>query len=128
MKVLHDIIDQVSEGPPGKALLQSGPSGMGLNPALPGVPSAPGAAGGFDDDDDDEGPKFKEICSRYTIQGTNILCIWDCCWLWIKVSELLAFIVFDPFTELFITLCIVVNVVFMALDQYDEKYDDIGGM
>ena len=32
---------------------------------------------------------------------------------------------FDPFTELFITLCILVNVIFMALDQYDIQYDKL---
>jgi len=64
----------------------------------------------------------------WTIKSTKVGCIWDCCWLWIKISEILAFCVFDPFTELFITLCIVVNVVFMALDQYDIEYDFNGGM
>ncbi len=28
---------------------------------------------------------------------------------------------FDPFTEFFITLCIIVNVIFMMLDSYDIK-------
>jgi hypothetical protein len=28
-------------------------------------------------------------------------------------------LIFDPFTDLFITLCIVVNTLFMALDQHD---------
>ena len=41
---------------------------------------------------------------------------------------MLSIIVFDPFTELFITLCIVVNVVFMALDHYSIDYADNGGM
>ncbi len=30
-----------------------------------------------------------------------------------------SFIIFDPFTDLFITLCIVVNTLFMALDHHD---------
>ena len=38
-------------------------------------------------------------------------------------SELLAILVFDPFTELFITLCIAVNVLFMAMDHYLLEYD-----
>ena len=36
-----------------------------------------------------------------------------------RLAEILAFIVFDPFADLFITLCIVVNTAFMALDQHD---------
>lgn len=43
--------------------------------------------------------------------------------IWIKTSEVLAFFVFDAFTELFITLCIVVNVFFMSLDHYTIEYD-----
>ena len=30
----------------------------------------------------------------------------------------MSFIVFDPFVDLFITLCIVVNTLFMALDHH----------
>ena len=37
--------------------------------------------------------------------------------------QVLSIIVFDPFTELFITLCIVVNVLFMSADHYDVEYD-----
>ncbi len=31
----------------------------------------------------------------------------------------MAMLIFDPFTDLFITLCIVVNTLFMALDMHD---------
>ena len=33
--------------------------------------------------------------------------------------QFLSFIIFDPFVDLFITLCIVVNTLFMALDHHD---------
>ena len=36
-----------------------------------------------------------------------------------RLAEMLSFVVFDPFADLFITLCIVVNTFFMALDQHD---------
>ena len=39
------------------------------------------------------------------------------------IFQVLSIIVFDPFTELFITLCIVVNVLFMSADHYDVEYD-----
>ena len=73
--------------------------------------------------DDDEGPKLKEIIMDYLKQGCETFCVLDCCGAWIKISEVLSFIVFDPFVELFITLCIAVNVVFMSLDQYSVEYD-----
>ena len=73
--------------------------------------------------DDYEGPKLKDIIKGYLKQGCETFCVLDCCYAWIKISEVLSFIVFDPFVELFITLCIAVNVVFMSLDQYSTEYD-----
>ena len=102
IRVLHNIVDQVSERPLSKSTHLSG---------------------FVDDDDDDEGPKIKDILLEHFKEGIQILCIWDCCSIWLKIAELFSYLVFDPFTELFITLCIVVNVVFMALDHYDIRYD-----
>eukprot|EP00070_Physeter_catodon_P005004 XP_007110560.2 sodium channel protein type 10 subunit alpha isoform X1 [Physeter catodon] len=44
--------------------------------------------------------------------------IWDCCPTWVKLKTLLFAIVTDPFAELTITLCIVVNTIFMAMEHY----------
>ena len=126
VRVLHNIVDQVAERP----LSKSGAFG-GFDPG-----PIPGGGGGLnndldDDDDDDEedqGEKIKAMLIEKGVYAANVLCIWDCCNIWIKTSELCAYIVFDPFTELFITLCIVVNVVFMGADHYNVDYDDIGGM
>lgn len=52
-----------------------------------------------------------------------MFCVLDCCGAWIKIAQFMSWIVFDPFVELFITLCIAVNVVFMSLDQYSVEYD-----
>lgn len=49
----------------------------------------------------------------------DVLCIWECCGSWLKVQKLIALVVFDPFTELFIILCILINTLFMALDSDD---------
>ena len=102
IRVLHNIVDQVSERPLSKSTHLSG---------------------FVDDDDDEEGPKMKDIIAEHLKEAVQILCIWDCCDIWLKISELFSYLVFDPFTELFITLCIVVNVVFMALDHYDIEFD-----
>ncbi|KAG8222484.1 hypothetical protein J437_LFUL000846, partial [Ladona fulva] len=74
-------------------------------------------------DEDDEGPKLKEKLLAICIKGIDIFCVWDCCWPWLKFQEIVALIVFDPFVELFITLCIVVNTLFMALDHHDMNKD-----
>ena len=91
-------------------------------------PTMPPESESESEDDEEKMKRYKENVKNHTITTLKILCIWDCTNIWIKISEVLAFIVFDPFTELIITICIAVNVIFMALDQYDENYDDNGGM
>ena len=49
----------------------------------------------------------------------DVMCMWDCCDCYIRLAEFLSIIVFDPFVDLFITLCIVINTAFMALDHHN---------
>ncbi|XP_012789522.2 sodium channel protein type 10 subunit alpha [Sorex araneus] len=44
--------------------------------------------------------------------------IWECSPLWLKFKKILFEIVTDPFTELAVTFCIVVNTVFMAMEHH----------
>ncbi|XP_055359842.1 sodium channel protein type 4 subunit alpha B-like isoform X2 [Betta splendens] len=44
--------------------------------------------------------------------------IWVCCPQWLKMKELVKFMVMDPFLDLGITICIVLNTLFMALEHY----------
>ncbi|XP_062971335.1 sodium channel protein type 10 subunit alpha isoform X2 [Cynocephalus volans] len=44
--------------------------------------------------------------------------IWECCPTWVKLKTVLFGLVTDPFAELTITLCIVVNTVFMAMEHH----------
>lgn len=59
-----------------------------------------------EDEDDEDGPTLKEKALEAALKGIDVFCIWDCCEPWLKFQEWVAFIVFDPFVELFITLCI----------------------
>lgn len=61
----------------------------------------------------------RDKCIAYCLSCLDILCIWECCEGWIKIQRLIALVVFDPFTELFILLCILINTLFMALDNDD---------
>ncbi|XP_061935183.1 sodium channel protein para isoform X31 [Apis cerana] len=74
-------------------------------------------------DDDEEGPTFKDKLLTAVLRCIDIFCVWDCCWLWLEFQKYVALLVFDPFVELFITLCIVVNTLFMALDHHDMDKD-----
>ena len=103
MSVLKDIVDSVS-------------------------PTIPPDWDDEEEDPDEKLKRMKEAVKQQIVEVLKILCIWDCANIWLKISEVLAFLVFDPFTELFITLCIVVNVIFMALDHYTIEYDENGGM
>ena len=76
------------------------------------------------DSDEDASDRYKRIAKEKATEWTKILCTWDCVWIWIRISEVLSFIVFDAFTEVFITVCIVVNIVFMALNEYSLECDD----
>ncbi|XP_053115870.1 sodium channel protein type 5 subunit alpha-like isoform X6 [Hemicordylus capensis] len=44
--------------------------------------------------------------------------IWDCCPLWLLIKQKVKFVIMDPFSDLTITLCIVMNTLFMAMDHY----------
>ncbi|XP_049654283.1 sodium channel protein type 5 subunit alpha-like isoform X1 [Accipiter gentilis] len=45
--------------------------------------------------------------------------IWNCCPFWRVVKEKVKLVVLDPFVDLLITVCIIVNTVFMALEYPD---------
>uniref|UniRef100_G3TWG1 Sodium channel protein n=2 Tax=Loxodonta africana TaxID=9785 RepID=G3TWG1_LOXAF len=55
-------------------------------------------------------PCFTTLAQKYLI--------WECCSSWVKLKTCLFEIVTDPFAELTITLCIVVNTVFMAMEHH----------
>ncbi|XP_026069039.1 sodium channel protein type 8 subunit alpha isoform X5 [Carassius auratus] len=57
-------------------------------------------------------------CPPCWYKFANIFLIWDCCPIWIKLKEIMNLIVMDPFVDLAITICIVLNTVFMAMEHY----------
>ena len=42
---------------------------------------------------------------------------WECCAGWYKFAHIIELFIMDAFVDLFITLCIVVNTLFMAMEQ-----------
>ncbi|KAJ8923861.1 hypothetical protein NQ315_010443 [Exocentrus adspersus] len=104
--VLNDIIEQA-------AGRQSGASDHGVSVYLFSAQN----------DDEEEEPTVKERLLEFTMKMIDIFCVWDCCGPWLTFQKFVALIVFDPFVELFITLCIVVNTLFMALDHHKMDHD-----
>lgn len=43
---------------------------------------------------------------------------WDCCTPWVVFKKWVYFVVMDPFVDLAITICIVLNTLFMAMEHY----------
>ncbi|XP_050192234.1 LOW QUALITY PROTEIN: sodium channel protein type 10 subunit alpha-like [Myiozetetes cayanensis] len=43
--------------------------------------------------------------------------IWNCCPFWRRVKEKVKLVILDPFVDLFITVCIILNTLFMAMEH-----------
>ncbi|KAJ3639559.1 hypothetical protein Zmor_002911 [Zophobas morio] len=96
---------------------------MVLNDIIEQAAVSGGSDRGANNDEEEEEPTIKERVLEYTIRIIDIFCVWDCCTCWVAIKNFVSLIVFDPFVELFITLCIVVNTLFMALDHHDMDKD-----
>ncbi|XP_062870948.1 sodium channel, voltage gated, type VIII, alpha subunit a isoform X2 [Trichomycterus rosablanca] len=57
-------------------------------------------------------------CPPCWYKFANTFLIWECCPLWIKIKEIVNLIVMDPFVDLAITICIVLNTLFMAMEHH----------
>ncbi|KAK3093193.1 hypothetical protein FSP39_012483 [Pinctada imbricata] len=52
-------------------------------------------------------------------------CSWTCCPCYLKFQKIVALFILDAFMDLFITLCIVMNTAFMAIDHHG-KSEELG--
>ncbi|XP_075789647.1 sodium channel protein type 2 subunit alpha-like isoform X3 [Pelodiscus sinensis] len=60
----------------------------------------------------------RQKCPPCWYKFANTFLIWDCCAPWLKVKHIVSLIVMDPFVDLAITICIVLNTLFMAMEYY----------
>uniref|UniRef100_A0A8C8VN74 Sodium channel protein n=1 Tax=Pelusios castaneus TaxID=367368 RepID=A0A8C8VN74_9SAUR len=60
----------------------------------------------------------RQKCPPCWYKFANTFLIWDCCSTWLKVKHIVSLIVMDPFVDLAITICIVLNTLFMAMEYY----------
>ncbi|XP_035662883.1 sodium channel protein type 2 subunit alpha-like isoform X1 [Branchiostoma floridae] len=72
-------------------------------------------AGAVDYDSDDE--EEETIAQKLD----RIFCSWSCPPVWNKFANLCFLFICDPVMELFITLCIVLNTLFMAMDYHGKS-------
>uniref|UniRef100_A0A7N6AQ33 Sodium channel protein n=1 Tax=Anabas testudineus TaxID=64144 RepID=A0A7N6AQ33_ANATE len=62
-------------------------------------------------------------CPPCWYKFANTFLIWECSPNWIKIKEIVNLIVMDPFVDLAITICIVLNTLFMAMEHYPMTTD-----
>ncbi|XP_067268726.1 sodium channel protein type 4 subunit alpha B [Pseudorasbora parva] len=57
-------------------------------------------------------------CPPCWYKFADIFLKWNCCVPWVKFKKFVCLIVMDPFVDLGITICIVLNTMFMAMEHY----------
>ncbi|XP_070813040.1 sodium channel protein type 2 subunit alpha isoform X2 [Pituophis catenifer annectens] len=60
----------------------------------------------------------RQKCPPCWYKFANMCLIWDCWTPWLKIKHIVNLIVMDPFVDLAITICIVLNTLFMAMEHY----------
>lgn len=66
-------------------------------------------------------------CPPWWYKFAHTFLIWDCCLPWLKLKEFVKLVVMDPFVDLGITICIVLNTLFMAMEHYPmtEEFENV---
>ncbi|GCB67234.1 hypothetical protein scyTo_0000694, partial [Scyliorhinus torazame] len=69
----------------------------------------------------------RQKCPPCWYKFANTFLIWDCHPHWLKIKEIVHLIVMDPFVDLAITICIVLNTLFMAMEHYPmtERFENV---
>ncbi|KAM4691947.1 sodium channel protein type 4 subunit alpha-like [Rhinophrynus dorsalis] len=69
----------------------------------------------------------QRTCPPWWYKFAHTFLIWDCCVLWVKFKQCVRFVVMDPFVDLGITICIVLNTLFMAMEHYPmtEQFENV---
>ncbi|NXG27918.1 SCN2A protein, partial [Dromaius novaehollandiae] len=60
----------------------------------------------------------RKKCPPCWYKFANTFLIWNCWEPWLKVKHIVSFIVMDPLVDLAITVCIILNTLFMAMEHY----------
>uniref|UniRef100_A0A4W3HRE9 Sodium channel protein n=1 Tax=Callorhinchus milii TaxID=7868 RepID=A0A4W3HRE9_CALMI len=60
----------------------------------------------------------RQKCPPCWYKFANTYLIWDCHPRWLKLKEVVHLVVMDPLVDLAITICIVLNTLFMAMEHY----------
>lgn len=66
-------------------------------------------------------------CPPIWYKFAEVFLKWNCCELWVDLKKWVHFAVMDPFVDLAITICIVLNTLFMAMEHYPmtQEFNDM---
>ncbi|XP_051496239.1 sodium channel protein type 4 subunit alpha isoform X1 [Apus apus] len=66
-------------------------------------------------------------CPPWWYKFAHTFLVWNCCLPWVKLKEFVKLVVMDPFVDLGITICIVLNTLFMAMEHYPmtEEFENV---
>ncbi|XP_034720275.1 sodium channel, voltage-gated, type I like, alpha b isoform X1 [Etheostoma cragini] len=69
----------------------------------------------------------RQKCPPCWYRFANTCLIWDCSPTWLKFKDIVCTVVMDPFVDLAITVCIVLNTLFMAMEHYPmtKEFDNV---
>ncbi|XP_060033754.1 sodium channel protein type 7 subunit alpha isoform X2 [Erinaceus europaeus] len=62
--------------------------------------------------------KPRKKCPLFWYKFAKSFLIWNCCPCWLKLKDFVHKIVMDPFADLFLVMCIILNIYFLALEHY----------
>uniref|UniRef100_A0A3Q3G5W6 Sodium channel protein n=1 Tax=Kryptolebias marmoratus TaxID=37003 RepID=A0A3Q3G5W6_KRYMA len=63
----------------------------------------------------------RQKCPPCWYKFANTFLIWEFCPMWLKIKNRVKLIVLDPFMDLGITICIILNTLFMAMEYHPMK-------
>ncbi|XP_064442713.1 sodium channel protein type 7 subunit alpha isoform X1 [Mirounga angustirostris] len=67
---------------------------------------------------EEEPKKSRKRCPLCWYRFAKTFLIWNCSPCWLKLKEFIHMIIMDPFTDLVLTVCVILNICFLALECY----------
>ncbi|XP_015741030.1 sodium channel protein type 4 subunit alpha [Coturnix japonica] len=97
------------------------------NPDGPGLEKRVGSAISVISNTMEELEEAHQKCPSWWYKFAHTFLVWDCCYPWLKLKEFVKLVVMDPFVDLGITICIVLNTLFMAMEHYPmtEEFENV---
>ncbi|XP_036197696.1 sodium channel protein type 4 subunit alpha isoform X2 [Myotis myotis] len=124
-KAAQALEDAEADGDPARGKDCNG--SLDTSPGEKGPPRPSCSADSAISDAMEELEEAHQKCPPWWYKCAHKVLIWNCCAPWMKFKNIIHLIVMDPFVDLGITICIVLNTLFMAMEHYPmtEEFDHV---